>query len=57
MKNSYPLIALLLMMLMACQEKEREQSAIELSFNETFRPQFHFSPPSQWMNDPNGMVY
>lgn len=45
------------MMLMACQEKEREQSAIELSFNETFRPQFHFSPPSQWMNDPNGMVY
>ncbi|ERM84568.1 hypothetical protein P872_24425 [Rhodonellum psychrophilum GCM71 = DSM 17998] len=26
-------------------------------FNEAYRPQFHFSPPSQWMNDPNGMVY
>ncbi|MCB0636800.1 MAG: glycoside hydrolase family 32 protein [Lewinella sp.] len=24
---------------------------------EQHRPQFHFSPPVQWMNDPNGMVY
>lgn len=22
-----------------------------------FRPQYHMTPPSQWMNDPNGMVY
>jgi len=21
------------------------------------RPQFHFSPPANWVNDPNGMVY
>jgi fructan beta-fructosidase len=26
-------------------------------YDEPYRPQFHFSPPSMWMNDPNGMVY
>ena len=24
---------------------------------EPFRPQFHFSPERNWMNDPNGMVF
>ncbi|HZG74716.1 MAG TPA: glycoside hydrolase family 32 protein [Paenibacillus sp.] len=27
------------------------------TYEETYRPQFHFSPASGWMNDPNGMVY
>ena len=26
-------------------------------YTEKHRPQFHFSPPANWMNDPNGMVY
>jgi fructan beta-fructosidase len=26
-------------------------------YREQYRPQFHFTPPQQWMNDPNGMVY
>ena len=26
-------------------------------FDEKHRPQYHFTPDSMWMNDPNGMVY
>lgn len=26
-------------------------------FDEPYRPQYHFSPASAWMNDPNGLVY
>ncbi|HEA15587.1 MAG TPA: glycoside hydrolase family 32 protein [Pseudoalteromonas prydzensis] len=30
---------------------------VEQSSKEMFRPTFHFTPPENWMNDPNGMVY
>ncbi len=26
-------------------------------YTEPYRPQFHFSPAKNWMNDPNGLVY
>lgn len=26
-------------------------------YTEEYRPQFHFTPEENWMNDPNGMVY
>jgi len=29
----------------------------EAAYSEPYRPQYHFSPPANWMNDPNGMVY
>nr|WEI57641.1 putative GH32 family protein b [Neoseiulus cucumeris] len=32
-------------------------SIAESNYKEPFRPQFHFSPPSGWTNDPNGLVY
>lgn len=28
-----------------------------VSYREMFRPQFHFTPEKNWMNDPNGLVY
>jgi fructan beta-fructosidase len=29
----------------------------EKTFDELYRPQFHFSPEKNWNNDPNGLVY
>ena len=26
-------------------------------YQEQYRPQYHFSPEANWMNDPNGLVY
>lgn len=27
------------------------------SYHEPYRPQYHFSPAKNWMNDPNGLLY
>ncbi|UCS93106.1 glycoside hydrolase family 32 protein [Echinicola marina] len=65
MKTSFnPLIYLLILgMFAACTESKKEKQAeleipnSEPAFDETYRPQYHFTPPKSWMNDPNGMVY
>lgn len=43
----------------ACSgETTRRTAAVPSeAYREPHRPQFHFSPPAHWMNDPNGMVY
>ena len=41
------------------QNKSNEEVSTEDSgyYQETYRPQYHFSPEEKWMNDPNGLVY
>ncbi len=45
------------MALAACQNPQESRINENRPFSEKHRPQYHFTPPSQWMNDPNGMVY
>lgn len=44
--------------LLGCASQTNESlDKSPLEYVEKHRPQYHFTPPSQWMNDPNGMVY
>jgi fructan beta-fructosidase len=50
MKNIV-ILALLIVSIISCTPKE------EVSTNETYRPQYHFTPDKNWTNDPNGLVF
>lgn len=58
------LIALggVLMLMLGCQTEPREQNQPGKDdqadyYQEPHRLQYHFSPETQWVNDPNGMVF
>lgn len=55
------LIISVLYVFSSCSSKDSNQvrgDALGLiNYNDTYRPQLHFTPPAHWMNDPNGMVY
>lgn len=59
MKNQIPIFYILLLVLafFSCSQETKLSEENVRNFNETHRPQFHFSPATNWMNDPNGMVF
>ena len=67
MKNennlSLSILVLSLLLLWSCESKMgnkeiKDQAEIKtVNYQQKYRPQYHFSPPEQWMNDPNGMFY
>ncbi|OAS89241.1 MULTISPECIES: glycoside hydrolase family 32 protein [Metabacillus] len=36
---------------------KQQYNQVAQKYKEQYRPQFHFTPEENWMNDPNGMVY
>ena len=48
-----------MVLLVQCQQADsNKEIPMETGYyQEQYRPQFHFSPESGWMNDPNGMFY
>ena len=60
MKSQFIIVLSFATLFMSCASKEKSKS-IEMtgsaSYTELYRPQFHFSPPINWINDPNGLVY
>lgn len=54
------LFSIFLLLFAACKETSQEVKQVTegtVLYQEPFRPQYHFSPPEKWMNDPNGLLY
>lgn len=60
-KKALQLVLIVPFVLTSCKSESKPEGgnspAETVSFNETHRPQFHFSPKENWMNDPNGLFY
>lgn len=48
---------ILVIILQSCTPATSPQQEASPYYTEQHRPQFHFSPEANWMNDPNGLVY
>lgn len=58
MSKYFLLIIFLAFCFCSCKNVQKEvQSETTIAGGEAHRPNFHFTPPAAWMNDPNGMYY
>lgn len=58
--KSFLFILLICLLTSSCRNGQNKTTNIEQVtgyYDEQYRPQFHFSPEANWMNDPNGLVY
>lgn len=43
-------------LVISCKNQEVKEEIV-VNMMESYRPSYHFTPPQNWMNDPNGMFY
>jgi fructan beta-fructosidase len=59
--NFRVMLALIVVLFLSCNSKGGKNIPVkdytQQYYQEQYRPQFHFSPESGWMNDPNGLVF
>ena len=52
MKSSHNLLILFCLFVLVSSANAQKHS-----YDESYRPQFHFTPAENWMNDPNGLIF
>ena len=54
LKRAYPMVSAAIALTLIESPPARSQS--QPTYQEAFRPQYHFTPANNWINDPNGLV-
>jgi fructan beta-fructosidase len=57
MKKLIHFLLFLLLVNFSCKQASVAEKPDTTYYQQAHRPQFHFSPEANWMNDPNGMVF
>jgi fructan beta-fructosidase len=57
----FPFLLIAILLIASCTGRNNNKplatSNLSTYYQEKYRPQYHFSPEANWMNDPNGLVF